>query len=154
MLGLAKVTAKHIPYRGTGPAVADLLAGTVDMMFGGTEAIMQYVAAGKLRVLAVGTPRRLAAYPEIPTVEEAGVPGYEVVAWHGMLAPRDTPPQIVALLNRHMNVVVRDKEINEKIGPQGVDGAGGTPEQFRALLKAEIDRYAKVVRAAHIKAGE
>jgi len=154
MLGLAKVTAKHIPYRGTGPGVADLLAGTVDMMFGGTEAIMQHVAAGKLRVLAVGTPKRLAAYPDIPTVEEAGVPGYEVVAWHGMLGPRNLPPEIVATLSRHMNAVVRDKEINERIRPQGVDGAGGTPEQFRDLLKAEIDRYAKVVRDARIKAGE
>ncbi|QHI97456.1 tripartite tricarboxylate transporter substrate binding protein [Xylophilus rhododendri] len=154
MLGLARVQAKHIPYRGTGPAVADVLAGTVDMMFGGTEALMQYVAAGKLRAIAVGTPKRLAAYPDLPTVAEAGVPGYEVVAWHGMLAPKGTPPQIVALLNRHMNAVVHDKAINEKIAPQGVDGAGGTPEQFRALLKTEIERYAQVVRDAHIKAGE
>lgn len=154
LLGLAKVRAKHIPYRGTGPGVADVLAGNVDMMFGGTEAVMQFVAAGKLRVIAVGTPKRLAAYPDIPTVEEAGVPGYEVVAWHGMLAPKGTPPQIVATLNRHMNVVVRDKEINDRIAPQGVDGAGGTPEQFRALLRTEIDRYAVVVRDARIRAGE
>lgn len=154
MLSLAKVSAKHIPYRGTGPAVADVLAGTVNMMFGGTEALMQHVAAGKLRAIAVGTPKRLAAYPDLPTVAEAGVPGYEVVAWHGMLAPRGTPPQIITLLNSHMNAVVRDKVINEKIAPQGVDGAGGTPEQFRSLLKTEIDRYAKVVRDARIKAGE
>jgi tripartite-type tricarboxylate transporter receptor subunit TctC len=154
MLGLAKVQAKHIPYRGTGPAVADLLAGTVDVMFGGTEALMQHVAAGKLRALAVGTPRRLPAFPGLPTVDEAGVRGYEVVAWHGMLAPRDTPAPIVALLNRHMNAVVRDREINEKIGVHGVNGAGGTPEQFRALLRSDIDRYAQVIRDARIKAGD
>lgn len=154
MLGLAKVQAKHIPYRGTGPAVADVLAGNVDMMFGGTEALMQFVPSGKLRAIAVGTPKRLTAYPDIPTVEEAGVPGYEVVAWHGMLAPKGTPPDIVATLNRHMNAVVHDKVINEKIAPQGVEGAGGTPEQFRALLKNEIERYATVVRNARIQAGE
>jgi tripartite-type tricarboxylate transporter receptor subunit TctC len=153
MLGLAKVKAKHIPYRGTGPALSDLLAGTVDMMFGGTEAIMPHVAAGKLRVLAVGTPRRLAAFPDVPTVAEAGIPGYDVVAWHGMLAPRDTPPHIIALLNRHLNELARDKELNQRIGPLGVDGAGGTPEQFRALLKLEIERYADVIRTADIKAG-
>ncbi|MCA0242352.1 MAG: tripartite tricarboxylate transporter substrate binding protein [Proteobacteria bacterium] len=154
LLELAKATARHIPYRGTGPAVLDLLAGRVEMMFGGTEALMQHVAAGRLRAIAVGTPRRLAAFPDLPTVAESGLPGYEVVAWHGMLAPRDTPPEIVALLNRHLHDIARDKSLNEKIRPQGVDGAGGTPEQFKALLKLEIERYAKVIRDPDIKAGE
>ncbi|MPM44589.1 hypothetical protein SDC9_91268 [bioreactor metagenome] len=153
MLGLAKVKAKHIPYRGTGPGVADLLAGTVDMMFGGTEAIMQHVAAGKLRALAVGTPHRLSAFPDIPTVAEAGVPGYDVIAWHGMIAPKGVPPHIVALLNRHLNEIVHDKALKQKTAPLGVDGFGGTPEHFQKLLKTEVERYAQVVRDADIRAG-
>jgi tripartite-type tricarboxylate transporter receptor subunit TctC len=154
LLSQAGVKARHVPYRGTGPAVSDVMAGNVDMIFAGTEALMQFVASGRLRALAVSTSQRLPAYPDLPTAAEAGVPGYDVVAWHGLLAPRDTPPEIVAALNRHMNIVVHDKEINEKIALQGVTGAGGTPEQFGALLKAEIVRYAKVVHDADIKAGE
>lgn len=153
MLGLAKVQAKHIPYRGTGPGLADLLAGTVDMMFGGTEAIMQHVAAGKLRALAVGTPHRLEAFPDIPTVAEAGVPGYDVVAWHGMIAPKGVPAHIVSLLNRHMNDIVHDQALKKKTAHLGVDGFGGTPEQFQKLLKMEVERYAQVIRDANIKAG-
>ncbi|QIL79354.1 tripartite tricarboxylate transporter substrate binding protein [Diaphorobacter sp. HDW4A] len=153
MLGLAKVKAKHIPYRGTGPGLADLLAGTVDMMFGGTEAIMQHVAAGKLRALAVGTPHRLSAFPDVPTVAEAGVPGYDVVAWHGMIAPKGIPPHIVALLNRHMNEIVHDQALKKKTAHLGVDGFGGTPDQFQKLLKLEVDRYAQVIRDANIRAG-
>lgn len=153
MLGLANVKAKHIPYRGTGPGVADLLAGTVDMMFGGTEALMQHVAAGKLRALAVGTPHRLEAFPNVPTVAEAGVPGYDVVAWHGMIAPKGVPPHIVSLLNRHMNEIVHNKDLKKKTAPLGVDGFGGSPEQFQKLLKLEVDRYAQVIKDANIKAG-
>ena len=153
MLGLANVKAKHIPYRGTGPGLADLLAGTVDMMFGGTEAIMQHVAAGKLRALAVGTPHRLSAFPDIPTVAEAGVPGYDVVAWHGMIAPKGVPPQIVATLNKHMNEIVHDQALKKKTAHLGVDGFGGTPAQFQKLLRMEVDRYAQVIRDANIRAG-
>lgn len=154
LLSQASVKARHVPYRGTGPAVSDVLAGNVDMIFAGTEALMQFVASGKLRALAVSTSQRLPAYPDVPTAAEAGVPDYDVVAWHGMLAPRDTPPEIVATLNRHLNVVVHDTNINAKIAPQGVGGAGGTPEEFGALLKTEITRYARVVRKAGIKAGD
>ncbi|MES2187924.1 MAG: tripartite tricarboxylate transporter substrate binding protein [Pseudomonadota bacterium] len=151
MFDMAKAKATHVPYKGTGPAVNDLLAGNVDMMFGGTEALMQHVKAGKLRALAVGTKERLAAYPNIPSVAESGLPGYDVVAWHGLVAPRRVPPAIIAQLNTALNAALKSKETEAQLEPTGVAAAGGTPEQFGELIKVEIARYGKVVRDAGIK---
>jgi len=151
MLRLAGVRATHVPYRGTGPALNDLLAGNVTMMFGGTEALMQHVKAGKLRALAVGTAQRLSAYPDIPTIAEAGLPGYETISWHGLAAPKGTPRQIIDRLNTELNAMLLTKELRDRIEPAGVEPAGGTPEQFLGLLKTEIERYGAVIRDAGIK---
>jgi len=152
MLDMAKVKATHVPYKGTGPAINDLLAGSVDMLFGGTEGLMQHVKAGKLRALAVGTARRLPAYPDIPSVAESGLPDYDVVAWHGLVAPRGVPPAVIAKLNADLNAVLKAKDMEDRLEPTGVGAAGGTPEQFGALIQAEIVRYGKVIRDAGIKA--
>jgi tripartite-type tricarboxylate transporter receptor subunit TctC len=152
MFDMAKAKATHVPYKGTGPAVNDLLAGNVDMMFGGTEALMQHVKAGKLRAIAVGTKERLAAYPDIPSVAESGLPSYDVVAWHGLVVPRRVPPAIIAQLNTALNAALKSKETEAQLEPTGVDAAGGTPEQFGELIKVEIARYGKVVRDAGIRA--
>jgi len=152
MLDLAKVKATHVPYKGTGPAINDLLAGTVDMLFGGTEGMMQHVKAGKLRALAVGTAKRLAAYPDIPSVAESGLPEYDVLAWHGLVAPRGVPPQIIAKINGELNIALKAKDMEARLEPTGVGAAGGTPEQFGALLQQEMVRYGKVIREAGIKA--
>jgi tripartite-type tricarboxylate transporter receptor subunit TctC len=152
MLDMAKVKATHVPYKGTGPAINDLLAGSVDMLFGGTEGLMQHVKAGKLRALAVGTARRLPAYPDIPSVAESGLPDYDVVAWHGLVAPRGVPPAVIAKLNAELNAVLKAKDMEDRLEPTGVGAAGGTPEQFGALIQAEIVRYGKVIRDAGIKA--
>ena len=152
MLDLAKVKATHVPYKGTGPAINDLLAGTVDMLFGGTEGMMQHVKAGKLRALAVGTAKRLAAYPDIPSVAESGLPEYDVLAWHGLVAPRGVPPQIIAKLNGELNIALKAKDMEARLEPTGVGAAGGTPEQFGVLLQQEMVRYGKVIREAGIKA--
>jgi tripartite-type tricarboxylate transporter receptor subunit TctC len=152
MLDMAKVKATHVPYKGTGPAINDLLAGSVDMLFGGTEGLMQHVKAGKLRALAVGTARRLPAYPDLPSVAESGLPDYDVVAWHGLVAPRGVPPAVIAKLNAELNAVLKAKDMEDRLEPTGVGAAGGTPEQFGALIQAEIVRYGKVIRDAGIKA--
>lgn len=146
MLGMAGVKAMHVPYKGTGPAVTDLLAGNVDMLVAGTEALMQHVKSGKLRALAVTTDKRLAAYPDIPTMAEAGVPGYDVVAWHGLIAPKGVVPEHIQLLNEALNAGLASKPIIDKLEPTGVSPAGGTPQQFGALIRAEVPRYAKVVK--------
>ncbi|NMM76717.1 ABC transporter substrate-binding protein [Rhodococcus sp. SRB_17] len=151
LLDLAKAKATHIPYKGTGPAINDLLAGNVDMLFGGTEGMMQHVKAGKLRALAVSTAGRLPSYPDIPSVAESGLPDYDVVAWHGLVAPKGVPPAVIARLNSELNAVLKAKDMEDRLEPTGVGAAGGTPEQFGALLQAEILRYGKVVRDAGIR---
>ncbi|MCJ0762923.1 Bug family tripartite tricarboxylate transporter substrate binding protein [Variovorax terrae] len=152
LLDMAKVKATHIPYKGTGPAINDLLAGNVDMLFGGTEGMMQHVKSGKLRALAVGTAKRLPAYPDIPSVAESGLPDYDVVAWHGLVAPKGLPPAVLARLNADLNAVLKAKDMEDRLEPTGVGAAGGTPEQFGALIQAEIVRYGKVIRDAGIRA--
>lgn len=146
MFGLSKVQATHVPYRGTGPAVVDLLAGNVDMLIAGTEALLQHAKAGRVRAIAVTTAERSPACPEVPTIAEAGVPGYDVVAWHGLIAPKNLPPAILAQLNGALNTGLKAPELVAKLEPTGVAPAGGSPDQFGALIRAEIPRYAKVVR--------
>ena len=152
MLAMAKVQATHVPYKGTGPAVNDLLAGNVDMMFGGTEGLMQHVKAGKLRAIAVGTKERLAAYPDIPSVAESGLPEYDVVAWHGLVVQHKVPAAIVTQLNTALNAALKAKDTEALLEPTGVSAAGGTPEQFGALIRAELPRYAKVIKDNNIRA--
>ncbi len=152
MFGMAKVKATHIPYKGTGPAITDLIAGNVDMLVAGTEGLMPHVKAGKLRALAVTTAQRQAAYPDIPTVAEAGrLPDYEVVAWHGLIAPKDLPAAVLAKINAAINTGLKAPELVAKLEPTGVSPAGGTPEQFGQLIRVEIPRYAKVVQDNHIQ---
>ena len=151
LFGMAGVKATHVPYKGTGPAVTDLLSGSVDMLIAGTEALMQHVKSGKLRALAVTTAQRLQAYPDIPSVAESGLPDYDVVAWHGLVAPKGLPPAVLAQLNDALNAGLQSKTLAAQLEPTGVSPAGGTPEQFAALIKAEIPRYAKVVRDNNIR---
>ncbi len=152
LFGMAKVKGTHIPYKGTGPAVTDLVAGNVDMLVAGTEALMPFVKAGKLRALGVTTAQRLAAYPDIPAIAEAGLPGYDVIAWHGLIAPKNLPPAVLAKINGAINTGLKAPELVAQLEPTGVSPAGGTPEQFGALIKAEIPRYAKVARDNNIQA--
>ncbi|MBS0506222.1 MAG: tripartite tricarboxylate transporter substrate binding protein [Proteobacteria bacterium] len=151
LFGMAGVKATHVPYKGTGPAVTDLLSGSVDMLIAGTEALMQHVKSGKLRALAVTTAQRLQAYPDIPSVAESGLPDYDVVAWHGLVAPKGLPPAVLATLSDALNAGLQSKTLALQLEPTGVSPAGGTPEQFGALIKAEIPRYAKVVRDNNIR---
>ncbi|MEX8192420.1 tripartite tricarboxylate transporter substrate binding protein [Comamonas guangdongensis] len=146
MLGMAKVKATHVPYKGTGPAITDLLAGNVDMFVAGTEGLMPHVKSGKLRALAVTTAQRLTAYPDIASVAESGLPDYDVVAWHGLIAPRGLPAAVLAALNSALDSGLKSKELLAQLEPMGVSPAGDSPEQFGQLIQAEIPRYSKVVR--------
>ncbi len=152
MFGMAGVTATHVPYKGTGPAVTDLLAGSVDMLVAGTEALMQHVKTGKLRALAVTTAQRLPAYPDIPPVAEAGgLPDYDVVAWHGLVAPKGLPPAVLSALNGALDAGLKAPALVAQLEPTGVMPAGGTSGQFGTLIQAEIPRYGKVVRDNNIR---
>lgn len=152
MFGMAGVTATHVPYKGTGPAVTDLLAGSVDMLVAGTEALMQHVKTGKLRALAVTTAQRLPAYPDIPSVAEAGgLPDYDVVAWHGLVAPKGLPPAVLSALNGALDAGLKAPALVAQLEPTGVMPAGGTSGQFGTLIQAEIPRYGKVVRDNNIR---
>jgi tripartite-type tricarboxylate transporter receptor subunit TctC len=118
----------------------------------GTEALMQHVRSGKLHALAVTTAQRLPAYPEIPSVAESGLPDYDVVAWHGLLAPKGLPPAILARINGALDTGLKAPALVAQLEPTGVSPAGGTPAQFGALIQSEIPRYAKVVKDNEIRA--
>ena len=149
---MTKTFVTHIPYKGSAPAVTDLIAGQVDVMFDNTPNVLPHVRAGKLKALAVSSKSRTALAPDIPTVDESGVPGYDVSVWFGVLAPAGTPREIVQRLHADIVKILRSPETVERFGKMGVEVVAGTPEQFGAFLKSEVERWAKVVREAGIKA--
>jgi len=142
----------HVPYKGSAPAVTDLIAGQVDVMFDNTPNVLPHVRAGKLKALAVSTKTRSALAPEIPSVDEAGVPGYDVSVWFGVLTVAGTPRGIVQRLNAEMVKILTSAEVKERFGKTGVEVVAGTPEEFSRFLNAEVSRWAKVVSDAGIKA--
>lgn len=145
---LAKIDLLHIPYKGTGPAIVDLISGQTTMMITGMPALMPHVKTGRLRLLAVGTAKRLTIMPELPTIAEAGVPGYEATQWYGILAPAATPREIIVKLNTEIVKVLRRADVKERLAADGAVTVGNTPEQFGAHIKAEIARWAPVVKAS------
>jgi len=142
----------HIPYKGSAPAVTDLIAGQVDVMFDNTPNVLPHVRSGKLKALAVSSKTRTALAPDIPTVDEAGVPGYDVGVWFGVLTVAGTPREIVQRLNSDMVKILTSAEVKERFGKMGVEVVAGTPEHFSKFLNSEVARWAKVVQDANIKA--
>jgi len=142
----------HVPYKGSAPAVTDLIAGQVQVMFDNTPNVLPHVRAGKLKALAVSSKTRSSQAPEIPTVDESGVPGYDVSVWFGVLTVAGTPREIVQRLNAEMVKILASQDVKERFGRMGVDVVAGTPEQFSRFLKSEVARWAKVVQDAGIKA--
>ena len=142
----------HVAYKGSAPAITDLLAGQVQIMFGTMPATLPQVKAGKLRALGVSGARRAIAAPDVPTIAEAGVPGFEVLNWYGIVAPAKTPEAIVQKLNRELLKTLASAEMIESFNAQGLEAAGGPPEEFGKFIKSEIVKYAKVVKAANIRA--
>jgi tripartite-type tricarboxylate transporter receptor subunit TctC len=145
------VNMVHVPYRGDGPAITDLIGGQVQVMFGSMPASIEHIRAGKLRPLAVTTAVRSDALPEIPTVGDF-VPGYEASGWWGIGVPRSTPVEIIGKLNKEINAALVDPKIKTRLADLGGTTLGGSPAEFGNLVATETEKWGKVVRAANIKA--
>jgi len=149
---MAGVKMNHIPYKGTGPALTDTIGGQTDVFFSSTATAMPQVQAGKLRALAVTSAKRIPALPNVPTVAESGVKGYDVILWHGLIGPKGLPKPIVDRINSEATKALKLKETADQLQNDGVAPAGGTPEQFRAQIQKEIGIWKKVAADAGVKA--
>lgn len=145
---MAGIDLIHIPYKGTAPANQDLLAGHVSIQFDGVPAALPFIRSGKVRGLAVTSPKRISAAPELPTIAESGVPGFEYTAWVGIMAPAGIPREIVARLNTEITRILNLPEIKDRLLALGFEAAPSTPEQFATHIKAEIAKWEKVVKAS------
>jgi tripartite-type tricarboxylate transporter receptor subunit TctC len=143
---MAGIKMNHVPYKGSGPAQQDLISGVVKVSFVGTPIAIPHMKSGRLNALGVSTATRSPEMPEVPTIAEAGVPGYEATVWIGMLAPAGTPREIIARLNGEIGRLVRTEEMKKLLTPTGMQPDPDTPEQFGAFLKADYDKWGKVVR--------
>jgi len=141
----------HIPYKGGGPGVIALVAGEISLYFGNVPTVVQHVRAGKLRALATTGPKRTPVAPEIPTVAESGVPGYEVTTFYGVSAPAKTPRPIIDRLHGEIVRALNTAELRERLQGLGADPVGNTPEQYTAFMQNEIAKWGKVIKAAGIK---
>ncbi len=143
---MAKVDMQHVPYKGSAPAVTDLLGNQIAIMFDNMPSAIQHVRSGKLRAIAVTTARRSPELPDVPTIAEAGVPGYEATSWFGMFAPAATPAPVVAQLNATIVKVLAQPDIKKKLAEQGAEAAGETPAQFADFIQKESVKWGKVVK--------
>ena len=151
-IDMAGIKMVHIPYKGTSPAITDTIAGQTQVLFGSVAAALPQMRNGRFKGIAVTTPKRIDAAPEIPTVNESGLKGYEVTLWHGMIAPKGLPKPILDRVNGELNKILKNKDMQDKLAGDGVSAAGGTPEQFAALIKKEIGLWRKVAQKAGVKA--
>jgi tripartite-type tricarboxylate transporter receptor subunit TctC len=149
---MAGVRFTHIPYKGAGPAAVDLIAGQIQILFTTTVNALQHSRQGRVRPLAVSTAKRSSALPDLPTVDEAGVPGYQSMSWYGLVAPAGTPREVIARMNGEIAAVVALPDVQSKFQADGVQPELGTPEQFAQMIREEVARIAKVVKAANIQA--
>lgn len=149
---MATLNLMHVPYKGSVPAVTDLIGGQVDAMFDNVPNVIQHVKAGKLRALAVSSAERSPLVPDVPTVAEAGVPGFDVSVWFGVMAPAGTPAPVVAKLNAEINRILKMPDVVGLFSQQGVQPRGGSPQAFGALIRAQTEKWQTVVREAGIVA--
>ena len=149
---MAGVDMVHVPYKGAQPALTDVIAGQCQLMFATSASVIPYIKAGRLRALAVTTSRRSPSLPDLPTVAEAGVPGFESITWHGVVVPSATPATTVERLNRAINSALKDKELSGRLEALGAEIAGGTPQDFAAYIQREIPKWTKVVKDSGAKA--
>ncbi len=149
------MTLMHVPYKGTAPSVTDLLGGQVQVLFTGAPALIPHIKSGRMRALAVSSPKRLAVLPDVPTVSESGVPGtrgFEADQWYGLVAPAGTPANIVAMLNAQVNKALESDEVRKRLATEGAEPTPTTPQAFGQLIAQDLARWEKVVTAAKIKA--
>src|SRR4051812_25808024 len=141
----------HVPYKGSGPALADLMGGQVDVMFDNLTSSIGFIKAGRLRALAITSATRYPELPDLPTMQEAGVPGYEATAWFGMLMPKGTPRSVVTHMNSVVNKALAEPDVKVKLAQQGAVASAWTPEQFGEFIHSEIAKWGKVVKASGAK---
>jgi tripartite-type tricarboxylate transporter receptor subunit TctC len=148
---MAGIKMVHVPYKGTGPAIVDTIAGQTQLLWGSIAPTTPHVKSGRLRAIAVSTAQRVQAFPDVPTANESGLKGYDVVLWHGLIAPRNLPAPILERVNGELNKILKSQDMQDKLAADGVSAAGGTPEQFGALIKRDIETWRKVVQKAGVK---
>ncbi len=146
------VRMTHVPYRGGGPALIDVLAGQCQLMFATALAVQPYLQSQRLRPLAVTTAKRMPTQPELPTIAESGVPGFEATTWHGVVAPAGTPPAVVAKLHGDISKVLHMPDVSARISAQGAEIIGGAPAMFAAYIQSEIPKWAKVIKDSGARA--
>ena len=149
---MAGISMVHVPYKGSAPALIDVLGGHVSMMFDPTITAIPHVKRGKLRALGVSSLKRSAVAPELPTIAETGLPGYEALGWHGVLAPAATPREIITRLNADIVKVLQSSDMRARFAEQGAEPVGNTPEQFLEFLKADLAKWAAVIKSAGVRA--
>ena len=150
-MSMAGIKMTHVAYKGTGPAITELLGGQVPVMFASTAAVRPHVLAGRLRALGISTAKRSPAMPEVAPIAEQGVPGFNNASWVGLVSPRGTPPAVVKRLNAEINNVIDEGDLKDKLGSQGFVPDGSTPQEFAAHVKDELARFRKLVKDANIK---
>ncbi|MEO8487942.1 MAG: tripartite tricarboxylate transporter substrate binding protein [Betaproteobacteria bacterium] len=148
---IAGVDMVHIPYKGSGPAIQDVIGGQVPMMFDTSVVAGPHIESGRLRALAVTSGKRAPSMPNVPTMAESGVPGYDVVSWQAVFAPAGTPKPIVDRLHAEIAKILKEPEVQERLAKLGLDPSGMTPAELSAFQKTEIDKWAKVIKAANIR---
>jgi tripartite-type tricarboxylate transporter receptor subunit TctC len=148
---VTKTDMVHVPYRGGAPALTDLIAGQVQFMFPTVLAVAPHIKTGRLHSLAVSSAKRSAALPELPTIAESGVPGFEAVSWNGVMTPAGVPPAIVAKLHKDIVQALASHEVKDKLAGDGAEAVGSTPDEFTAHIRHELDKWAKVTKAAGLK---
>jgi tripartite-type tricarboxylate transporter receptor subunit TctC len=147
----AKIDLVHVPYKGAAPALQDVIAGHVQMMFATASSVVPHIKEGKVRALAVTTLKRTAVFPELATLDELGLTGFDATTWHGFVAPAKTPTEIVTTLNRALNAALDDASVKKSLGELGVDIVTGSPEEFGAYIKSEIPKWTAIVKASGAK---
>ena len=150
-LETAKIKATHVPYKGTGPALTDTVAGHTQFLFGSPAVTLPHVKNGRLRGIAVTTTERIKSAPELPTVAESGYKDFAVILWHGLIGPKNLPRNVVDRVNGELNKALKSKDMEEKLQTDGVEPKGGTPEQFLAVIKADLQRWVPIARRLGIK---
>jgi tripartite-type tricarboxylate transporter receptor subunit TctC len=149
-MSMAGIKLNHVPYKGNAPALTDLIGGHVEMIISGVPALIPHIKSGRIRSVAIGSPKRFAAIPEVPTFDEQGLKGYEASTWFGFMAPAKTPRDIIVKLNTETAKVLASKDIRERYQTEGLEPQGGTPEAFAKFIDAEIALYTRVAKAANL----
>ena len=148
---MAGINLQHIPFKGTGPAMAELISGRISALFSNLLTAKPLIDAGTLRALAISGPKRVASLPDVPTVAEAGVPGYSALQWYGLLAPAGTPQPIIDKLNAEVLAALREPEVKERMAQDSADPIGNTPAAFAAIIKSDLEKWTAIAKAANIK---